>query len=242
MVCSDGDRIRQFTHKPRLVFRMTDKVTYLRTVDIFQDLTAADLEAVRGQMRLVEYPAGHLFYMPTDEGEVLFILKSGRVQLYRMSPDGRKLIVVVLEPGTIFGHMALVGQGLHETYAQAIDDCLICVWGREAVETLLQKQPHVALRFLHEVGNRLSDAEQRLTEVTFKRLPARLAGLLLRLIGDDAALRGYTHQHLADMLGTYRETVTQILNEFRTKGMIETGRKYIAVMDQAALAEIAEEY
>lgn len=221
---------------------MTDKVSYLRTVDIFQDLNPSDLENLKPYMRLAEYTAGHLFYMPADEGEVLFILKGGRVQLYRMSPDGRKLIVALLEPGTIFGHMALVGQGLHDTYAQALDDCVICIWGREAVETLLQNQPQVALRFLDEVGTRLSQAEERLTEATFKRVPARLAGLILRLAGDESFLRGYTHQHLADMLGTYRETVTQILNDFRSQNLIALSRKYIEVCDYHTLMEIAEEY
>lgn len=222
---------------------LIDKSQYLSNVDILRDLSHEELEAIGLQTRLVEHQAGHLFYMPQDPGEVLFILKAGRVQLYRISPDGRKLIIAVLLPGAIFGQMALVGQGLHNTYAEALDDCTICVWSRENVELALRQNPRVALRFLDAVGQRLTEAENRLAEVTFKRLPARLASLLLRLIdteGQECELRGYTHQHLADILGTYRETVTQILNEFREHGLIDTGRKCIVIQDAVGLQALVE--
>ena len=220
---------------------MDKKFYYLESVDVFQDLSQIELEAVSTDTRMVKHTAGHLFYMPDDPGEVLFILKEGRVQLYRMSTDGRKLVFAELHPGAIFGHMALVGQRLHQMYAQAIDDCLICVWNREQVERMMVEKPHVALRFLEAVGHRLTQVEERLTEATFQRIPARLASLLLRLdeeTGHNGRLQGYTHQYLADMLGTYRETTTQILNEFKGQGLIQIGRKSIKIMDEAGLEDV----
>jgi CRP-like cAMP-binding protein len=132
---------------------------------------------------------------------------------------------------------------LHRTYAQAVDACTICIWSREAVEKVLREKPQVALRFLDAVGHRLSQAEERLTEITFKRVPARLAGLLLQLSQDNdqtCDLKGFTHQYLADMLGTYRETVTQTLNDFKSDNLIELSRKRIRLLDLAALADVAE--
>ena len=221
---------------------MDTKANYLSQVNVLQDLSPDELQAVGYNTRLVNCGAGHLFYMPDDPGEVLFILKVGRVQLYRMSSDGRKLVVAVMRPGAIFGHMSLVGQGLHHTYAQAVDDCTICIWSREAVETLLHNNPQVALRFLDAVGQRLAQAEARLTDITFKRIPARLAGLLLQISAeneDSTELRGYTHQYLADMLGTYRETVTQTLNEFKAQGLVELSRKRIGILEAAILSDVA---
>lgn len=221
---------------------MAQTTEYLEAVEIFQDLTHTDIESIGQHTNVMSFKAGHLFYMPNDTAEVLYILKRGRVQLYRLLPDGRKLTVAIVHPGTIFGHMAMVGQHLHNTFAQALDDCLICVWNRFEVERLLMKYPRVALRFLDAIGQRLFESEQRLEEATYKRIPARLASLLLRLNenhGDSGVVRGYTHQSLADMLGTYRETTTQTLNEFKHQNLIRTGRKCIEILDSAGLSRVA---
>lgn len=220
----------------------TKKTDYLGAVDVLQGLSHTEIEHVSGQTRLVDYKAEHIFYMPDDPGEVLFILKKGRVQLYRMSPDGRKLVYAILQAGAMFGHMALIGQHLHQTYAQAIDDCVICIWNREQVEQTFIEKPQVAFRFLEAVGHRLAQVEERLAEVTFQPIATRLASLLLRLdhqAGGTGMLTGYTHQYLADMLGTYRETTTQTLNQFKAQALIRTGRKTIEILDVAGLKVIA---
>jgi CRP-like cAMP-binding protein len=101
----------------------------------------------------------------------------------------------------------------------------------------------VALRLLETLGDRLFRAEERLEEVTFKRLPARVAGLLMRLDHEHGAtgvIKGYTHQSLADMLGTYRETVTQTLNEFKNAKLIRISRKTIEIMNLTGLQSVAE--
>jgi CRP-like cAMP-binding protein len=211
---------------------------YLATVDILQDLTDDERSAVGNSTRLVKYPANYLFYMPGDTAEMLFILKVGRVQLYRMSPDGRKLIIATLAAGAIFGQMALVGQRLYRTYAQALDEVVICVWNRDEVEQLIVQKPQVALRFLAELGQRVLHAEDRWEETTFKRVPARLAGLLLRLAQANV-VAGYTHQALAEMLGVYRETVTQILQQFKAAEWVQIERRRVVLLDLVALTQAA---
>jgi len=221
---------------------MENKSDYLESINILQDLNSDELEGVESQTLLMNYPSGHIFYMPEDKGEVLFLLKKGRVQLYRISTDGRKLVLAQLNAGAIFGHMALVGQHLHNTYAEALDDVVICVWGREYVEMLLQEKPDVAIRLLEGIGKRLSQVEDRLSSLTFKRAPARLAALLLNICHEtnENDLQGYSHQYLADMIGTYRETATQILNDFRQQEIIDMGRMRICIRDSAKLQEIAD--
>lgn len=218
-----------------------NKAEYLRRVDVLQDLSSDELATVDNTTHLRQYKVDYIFYMPEDNGEVLFLLKKGRVQLYRISPDGRKLVLAILYPGAMFGHMALVGQRLHNTYAQSLDDCTICEWSRSEVEDMLKRNPDFALRVIDALGNRLSEAEDKFTDVTFKRLPARLAALLKQLCDETRTceLTGFTHQYLADMLGTYRETVTQILNDFKNQGAIELGRKLISIVDMALLEDIA---
>lgn len=219
------------------------KSHYLETLEVFRDLSSTEVEAISQQTTLMNFRAGHLFYMPEDEAEVLFILKQGRVQLYRISPDGRKFIVATLHPGAIFGHMALVGQRMHNVFAEALDDCMICVWNRAEVEHVLVEKPQVAFRFLEAISTRLLQTEQRLEEMTFKRIPARTASLIIQLDaeqGQQGLVKGYTHQNFADMLGTYRETVTQTLNEFKESNLIRIGRKKIEILNAAGLHHVAD--
>jgi len=188
-------------------------------------------------------PPGKMFYMPEDSGEVLFLLKKGRVQLYRISPNGKKLVVATLGPGAIFGEMSLVGQGMHNTFAESVDECLLCVMSRADVERLMREKPMVAFRFVEALGDRLNRLESRLEEIAFKSIPARLASLLLRLAadqGDGVNVTGYTHQDLGEMLGTYRETITQTLNEFKSDGFVNISRKHVEILDKESLEILAE--
>jgi CRP/FNR family transcriptional regulator, cyclic AMP receptor protein len=220
----------------------SDKIGYLQMVDVFQDLTETEMEEVDRATTITTCRRGKILYMPEDTSEVLFLLKEGRVQLYRISPDGKKLVIGTVGPGTIFGEMALIGQGMHNSFAEASEDCVLWVMSRGDVERLLVTRPKVALRIFENLGSRLREAEARLEEIAFKSIPARLASLLLQLAdeagGDTVA--GLTHQDLGEQIGTYRETTTQTLNTFKADGLIDIGRKQIVIRDRAGLQRVAE--
>lgn len=219
------------------------KLTYLSNIEIFQDLSTNELAEMDRQITMSSCAAGRIFYMPEDSGEVLFLLKKGRVQLYRISPNGKKLVVETLGPGAIFGEMSLVGQGMHNTFAEAVDECLLCVMSRADVERLMREKPMVSFRFVEALGDRVTSLESRLEEIAFKSIPARLASLLLRLSeeqGNGSVVAGYTHQDLGEMLGTYRETVTQTLNEFKGDGLVDISRKRVEIKDRDGLEILAE--
>jgi CRP/FNR family cyclic AMP-dependent transcriptional regulator len=218
------------------------KFSYLRTVDIFQDLTEAEIEEIDRATTMSTYRKGKIFYMPEDTSEVLFILKQGHVQLYRISPEGKKLVIGTIGPGTVFGEMALIGQGMHNSFAEALEDCVLCIMNRDQVERLLITRPQVGLRIFEALGHRLKEAESRLETIGFKGIPARLASLLLQLAqqqGGDA-VTGLTHQDLGEQIGTYRETTTQTLNSFKNQGLIDIGRKRITILDRERLQRIAD--
>jgi len=219
-----------------------EKMRYLSELTVFQDLTAREMEDLNRITTMSTVSKGRVFYRPEEPGEVLFILKEGQVQLYRISPEGKKLVITTLGPHTLFGEMALLGTKMHNTFAEAVDDCLICVMSRTDLERLILSKPKVALRVLEITGKRLREAEERLENMAFKGIPARLASLLLRLSveRDTLEIVGLTHQDLAESVGTYRETATQVLNDLKSQGLIEIGRKRISILDPGRLADIAE--
>lgn len=221
---------------------IAEKMKYLSELTVFQDLTPREMEELNRITTMSTVKKGRVFYRPEEPGEVLFILKEGRVQLYRISPEGKKLVITTLGPHTLFGEMALLGTKMHNTFAEAVEDCLICVMSRTDLERLILSKPQVALRILEITGKRLREAEERLESMAFKGIPARLASLLLRLAEEQGSdeVTGLTHQDLAESVGTYRETATQVLNDLKSQGLIEIGRKRIKILDKEALYEIAE--
>ncbi len=220
----------------------TNKLNYLSHIQVFRDLTPNELAGMDRQLTMSSCQAGKIFYMPEDTGEVLFLLKKGRVQLYRIAPNGKKLIVVTLGPGAIFGEMSLVGQGMHNTFAEAVDECVLCVMSRSDVARLMREKPEVAFRFVEAMGTRLTQLEEQLEDIAFKSIPARLSSLLLELAASQTGniVTGYTHQDFSEMLGTYRETITQTLNDFKAEGLIDISRKKVVLRDEGRLLALAE--
>lgn len=218
------------------------KLSYLSAIDIFRDLTPEDLDWLADHTTMMTAHRGQIVYMPGETNEALFLLKAGRVQIYRLSPDGKKLVLSTLNPDTFFGDMPLAGQHMYGAYAEALDDCTVCVLRRADLERLVQTMPQVAVRLLEVVGSRLIEAESAIEELAFKSVPARLATMLLRLSGAQKSrdLVGYTHQDLAEMVGTYRETATLALDDFKRRGLVELGRKQIRILDEGGLAAIAQ--
>jgi CRP/FNR family cyclic AMP-dependent transcriptional regulator len=217
------------------------KVEYLAETDIFRDLTPAEMAELERVTAMTTCRRGRVFYTPGRTGEALFILKRGRVNIYRIAPDGRKLITATIEPGTIFGEMSLIGQGMRGSFAEAAENCTLCLMSRADLEHLLDTHPRVALRLVEVLAARLAEAEARLETLAFKSVTARLAATLLQLAGDTGQeITGVTHQDIAEMVGAYRETTTRILNEFRGKGLIDLHRLRITIRDRDGLIGLAE--
>src|SRR6266849_5221037 len=135
-------------------------------MDIFCDLEPAAMAAFERQTEMRTCRKGQILYSQEDRAEVLFLLKRGRVQLYRLTPSGKRLDLAVIEPGAFFGEMPLVGESLRHTFAEAVEDSLICVMSRADIEGLMR---------------RLALCEARLEEMAYRSVPARIAAVLVRL-------------------------------------------------------------
>jgi CRP/FNR family cyclic AMP-dependent transcriptional regulator len=221
----------------------------LSEVDIFRDLSSTEMEAMaeRAPMRSVE--RGQVFYSPHEPVEVLFILKRGRVRIFRTAADGRTLTIAILEAGTVFGEMVLLGQRMDDTFAEALEPCVLCLMSRADVRGMLLSDPRIAARITEMLGQRLASVEQRLSDTLFKTVAQRLAGTLSRLAADGGGRRiglgrrapevRLTHEQLAGLVGASRETTTKTLNEFQDRGLVELRRGRVAVLDLVALRTYA---
>ena len=234
---------QDLSHDDQLTEEET-KQGYLTKQAIFRDLSHAEIERIAKMTRMISTPKGRVFYVPGETGEVLFLLKEGKVELYRLTPDGRKLVIDIVGPGTFFGDMACIGQNMQDSFAEAAEDALVCVMSRHDIQKLMVDKPTVAVRILEAVGQRLVAMTTRLEETAFLGARERVAALLLRLAthkDGQLIVEGYSHQDLAYMLGTYRETVTNALDHLKAEGLIEVGRKRVVLLQPERIREIAQE-
>lgn len=229
-----------------------DSLLFLRDVEIFQDLTEAEVNALGEKMPLKDYRAKTVFYTPEAATEVLFMIKKGRVRLFRLSADGKTITTAILEQGTFFGQLALLGQQLYGNFAEALTDCVICLISRADAKTYLIGDERIAYRIVETLGRRLLEIQQRLADTALKHVPARVASLLLQL-AQKQARRGtaenqaaggaieinFTHEELAQLLGIHRETITRTLKEFRRLNLIELQRGRIRLLDANGLLDLS---
>ena len=208
--------------------------------DLFQGFDAEEMREVERVTTTRSFKRGDVLYTPGETGEALFLLRAGAVQIYRLSPEGRKLVIAQLFPFSFFGEMSCIGQGMYDTFAEVVEDSTIVTMNCAVLNRLLITKPEVARRILEAFGRRVLDAERQLEETVFKGIPARVAALLIRESKGDS-VDGLTHQDIADRLGVYRETATNALNELKAAGLIEIGRKHIRLLDRERLSRIAYE-
>jgi CRP/FNR family cyclic AMP-dependent transcriptional regulator len=220
-------------------------------VDIFRDLSEAEMDAIAAAAPMKAYAAGEILYSPHQPCEVLFILKRGRVRIFRVSADGRALTTAIISPGTIFGEMALLGQRMYDNFAEALDDVTVCVMSRADVHKYLLSDPRIAARITEILGRRLAELEQRLSDSVFKSVPQRIAATLTTFADRAGTSAGrlrpstrhpqitLTHEQLAALAGTSRETTTKVLREFADRGLLRLARGRITILDQARLKDAA---
>jgi CRP/FNR family cyclic AMP-dependent transcriptional regulator len=222
--------------------RLQQKRAYLRKQELFRDLTPEEIEGLDHQTRMVTCPKGRILYSQDDQAETLFLLKRGRVQVYRLTPSGKRLELATIEPDTFFGEMPLLGESLRHTFAEAVEDALVCVMSRADVERLICDHPKVALHMIEVLSRRLAESSARQEELAYRSVPTRISAVLLRLSQEGAyEVVKITHQELADMIGALRETVTETLGELQAAGLVELQRGRIHLKNLAGLRSQMEE-
>lgn len=215
------------------------RASLLSQNQLFASLRREEVESLAARLPMATAYPGQVIYAPEETGEALFLLKKGRVRIYRLAQDGRKLVLMTIGAGTAFGEMPPLGQTMTGSFAEALDECVLCVMGRDDVESMLREHPSVAINFLQLLGSRLREAEDRIERITFNSVSARVAGLLLDLADETGEVEGYSHQDLAELLGIARETVSRTLVDFRSGGFVDIDRRCIHVRDPRALRGLA---
>ena len=188
---------------------------------------------------VIQRKARERFYSPTWPPCSFYVLLEGRVSLARLTRDGRRLVTEVLDAGDVFGDLSCSGVGSENEFAEALTDCRALAVDSRRAKALIASEPELAIRFLTAVANRLNGAVDRLEEFAYGPVETSIASAVLRVAGRTGQAAPVTHQFLADMAGTYRETVTRVLGELDAKDVLRLARCAIEIRDRQALSAIA---
>ena len=220
-----------------------ERIRLLSLVDILEPLTGEEIENLNGQLPDRRLQKGEIFFGPQDRSERLFLLQSGRVRIFRTTPDGREFTLAVVEAGTVFGEMALTGQRLEGAYAQALASSQVSTMLRADLERLILEKPEVGLRIMQLLSERLRRQETRLEDVSTKDVKARLASIIALMVESEGVRSGagyripahYTHERLGTMIGANRTAVTRAFGLLQDEGVVQLRRRLIYVSDLDAL-------
>ena len=215
------------------------KAGLLREVDLFAELSLDQLKEISRTLPMTACQTGGLVTSPNDVDERLYIVKRGRVRLYRLTPEGKQLTLDILDKGRIVGRMSWLGQELNEVYAEAIEDAVICSFTPEELRRLIDRFPSIGFNMIRYLSERLAVAEREREVMAFRSVEQRLAASLLELterfgrpaeggLAIDARL---TQQELADMIGTSRETLAMTVSSLRERGVLEMHDQRVVIRD-----------
>ena len=223
---------------------MSEKLWHLKNCRLFEQLAPDELRRIEIRSRARAFPRGTPIYLPIDDADSVFLLASGRARICHVTPDGKQSILAFIEPGELFGETAVFDAGKREEYAEAVDASTVVMIPREVIEDLVRRHPEVSVGIVKLVGLRLRRVERRLKNLLFVPSRQRLVHLLLELAEQygKSASQGVrlgislSHQELANVIGTTRETVTVLLGQMESEGLVRIARRKLVINDLDRLA------
>ena len=227
---------------------MADKLWHLTRCDLFERLTEQQIAQIEARCRMRVYPRGTPIYLPADAADGVLLLTEGRVKLCNITEEGKQAILAFVEPGEMFGELAIIEPGVREEYAEAIEKSSLLLLSSDLMQSLMQAHPEVSLGITKLIGLRRRRIERRLKSLLFRSNRQRLVHLLLELADQygKQSNEGITlgiklsHQDLAGVIGSTRETVTVVLGDLQNEKLLTIGRRKITLIQMEKLTQIAE--
>jgi CRP/FNR family transcriptional regulator, cyclic AMP receptor protein len=220
----------------------------LRADRIFCDLPASALQNFENIKFATAYPSGAVLFVEGQVPRGIFVLCKGSVKLSINSPSGRTMIVKLAEPGEVLGLSATISGKPYEITAETIDPCQVNFVKRDDFLRLLKEDVEVCFRVAEQLGEKYHNACKEVRSLGLSHSAAeKLAALLLEwgAKNGEAAKPAprltirLTHEEIAQMIGTSRETVTRLFAEMKKRQIVQTKGSTLVIRNTAALREIA---
>lgn len=216
----------------------------LRKVPMLEGLEPEVVQRLVAAVEVREIPRRQVIYLSGDPGDSVFFINGGRVKCSKVTRDGKELTLAYRGAGQMFGELCIVDGGEpREEMAEAMKNAIITEVPRELFKSLLLDDAKLAFRFATILGQRRKTLETKLEHLVFKDVQAKLAALLLEL-GDEYGVENdegiqiglkITHQEMANLIGSTRETISLTLAQFKKKGLLNMNGRTVVLLDHEGL-------
>jgi CRP-like cAMP-binding protein len=189
------------------------------------------------------YSKGEYIYLKEDHSDKIFMLVRGRVKIGVYGEGDKEIIKAILGRGEVFGELALVSEERRNEFAQAMEETEVCIIRKDDIHLLFKERSTIQAFFLNLFGSRLLSLENRFERLVFKDSRSRVIDYLIELadsrgerVGYEIVVRKFlTHQEIASITVTSRQTVTTVLNDLRSKDIIKFDRRRLLIRDRDKL-------
>lgn len=219
----------------------------LRQLPCFSGLGEGILQELKPFVKERRYPKGKVIFIKDEPCSELFIVKSGSVKLYTISPEGREQTLRIMRPGDFFCGAPIFDAGRYPVSAVVLEEAVLFSITRDEFEGMIGLNSNLALMIIHDFCKRVRDLVSLVEELSFKDVSKRLARLILEM----AEERGIptpegvliklplTHREIASLIGTEREVVSRTLSRFQKEGLIRLGPRQITLLQKENLQKKA---
>ncbi len=212
---------------------------YLRKIPLLEGLSTEQYRELTGEVEVRELQRRQIVYLPGDPGEHVFFIQGGRIKCSKVSRDGKELTLTYVAAGEFFGELCVLEGSPREEMAEAMKNSIITVLPRERIRNLLMTRPAIAFRFIKVVGERRRLVEQKIEHLVFRDVHAKLAALLIELgkeygkeTEDGLQIdQKITHQEMANLIGSTRETISLTLAAFKRKELVQLFGRTVVLTD-----------
>lgn len=225
---------------------MSDKaIWYLENIDVGGIFCPKKMgEQIQGD-HLKTVNKNEYVYLPNQSSDKIYFITKGRIKIGSYADNGKEITKTIIGKGEVFGELAMLGESSRRDYALALEDTTLCAISSDEMKTLIKDHSSLSMFFMKMMGSKVIEMENRLESLVFKDSRSRIVEYLAELVRKRGQRVGYewvvrnfiTHQEIANLTATSRQTVTTVLNELRNDDIITFNRKRLLVRDLEKLKE-----
>ena len=228
---------------------MAECFWYMKNCNLLDQVAPDDIAWLERRSRMRKLKRGEPIYLPSQSADGVILVASGRVKICHSTPEGKQAIIDFVDAGEVFGELALLDSQQRDEYAETAEKTTLIMIPKRELQALVRKYPRIVISVTKLIGLRRQKIERRLRNLLFRSNRERVIHLLIELAEkygetteDGVVLKiRLSHQEMASVIGSTRETVTVILGQLQNENLVTIARRRIVINDLSKLAKEVNE-
>ena len=221
-----------------------DLTGIIQKCHLFSGMTQENLSLLTTVCRLREHPRGEILFEQGETATGFYVVASGKVKIYKLSPDGKERILHIIHPGNTFADAAIFADGCYPAFAEPLEKSKLIFFPKKDFLNLLRMHSQISINMIGGLARFLRQFTTQIEDLTFRDVPARLARYLSDLSDDNQIhlVLPISKSQLASNLGTVSETLSRTFRKLSDEGIIQVQGKNIEILDADCLLDLADSY